>query len=172
MKFLTILPLLFLGLLTGVNSQAQTINSEQSHVDFKIGNMRFNTVKGTIDGMQGQVFFMENDLANSSFNVCVDVATINTGSKKRDEHLREEDFFYVDQYPTICFSSKSFQKTGATYIATGTLTMRGISKSIDLPFSFDGKTFKGEIEVSRMAFDVGKETGTFMVSEKATISIV
>ncbi len=149
---------------------AQTINTEQSKVLFEISNMKFNTVTGSFSGMKGDINFIPSDLEQSNFNVCIDAATVDTGSKKRDQHLQKEDFFDVEKYPTICFISSNVQQVGSTYVVKGQLTMHGISKEMEIPFTFKDNTFEGEIEVNRIDYKVGGN-GTFMVGDKTKIII-
>lgn len=102
------------SLLTGFASAigfSQTINTEKSVVNFKISNMKVNTVKGTFNGMKGEANFKPDNILASIFNVCIDAATVDTGNKKRDEHLQREDYFNVRKYQTICFVSEEVLKT-------------------------------------------------------------
>ncbi len=151
---------------------AQTINTENSVVNFKIGNMKIRTVKGNFQGLKGAVNFDPTDLAAASFDVCLDVATVNTGNKKRDAHLLKEDFFFEAEYPQICFYSTTVKKIGDAFQAKGGLVIRGIAKEVVLPFTFDGKTFRGTLEISRYAYGVGMDTGTFMVAENVELEII
>ena len=168
-KFTLILCLLFL--FVGTNAEAQKIDVEKSVVEFKIGNMGFSSVKGTFSGMQGDVIFKSEDLSNSSMNVCVDAASVKTKNNQRDKHLRNEDFFEVDKYSTICFQSESVQKVKDGYLAKGKLTMHGVVKSVEIPFSVSGKTFIGQFEVKRLDYNVGG-SGTFMVSDEVELKII
>lgn len=152
-------------------TNAQTINTEKSKVTFEIGNMKINTVKGSFHGMKGTVVFNKLDLSNSTFNVCIDASTVDTENEKRDNHLRTEDFFNVEKYPVICFNSESIRKTSKGYVTRGKLTMHGVTKTVDIPFTFDKITFKGKIKLNRLDFNVGNNTSTFMVSNEVVISI-
>lgn len=152
---------------------AQKINSTNSVAEFNIGNM-FGSIDGKINGMSGTVNFQENNLSASSFNVCINPNTIDTESKKRDEHLKNDDFFDVTKYTTICFVSESIVKKGEKYEAVGKLTMHGVTKTVTLPFSVikkDGKsTFIGNLEINR--FDYNLNYGNkFMVGEIAKVTI-
>lgn len=164
--------LLFLWLMALPIANAQMIDSEKSMASFKIGNMKLNTVKGTFQGMKGAVAFDANNLDQSNFKVCIDAATVNTGSKKRDAHLLEDDFFAVTQHPTICFESTAFEKTGDGYLTNGNLSIRGINKPVSIPFTYDGKTFTGTLTVNRFDFNIGADTGTFLIGEEVEIEIV
>lgn len=153
---------------------AQKINSTSSVITFNIGNL-FGSVDGKINGMSGTIDFKENNLGKSSFNVCIQPNTIDTESKKRDEHLKSDDFFDVTKYTTICFVSESIVKKGDKYETVGKLTMHGVTKTVTLPFSVEkkeGKTiFTGNLEVNR--FDYNITFGNkFMVGEIAKVTIM
>lgn len=150
---------------------SQTINQEQSKVDFEVSNMGLKTVEGTFKGMTGTVSFNENDLGNSQFNVCIDASTVNTESEKRDDHLKNEDFFDVSKFPTICFQSTSVAKSEDGFIAKGNLTMHGITLAVSLPFTYSNKTFQGEIELERLDYKVGEDYGGFMVGKTVEIKV-
>ena len=75
----------------------------------------------------------------SRVEVRIDVASVNTGNAERDQHLRTADFFDTDTHPEMTFRSTSVRMTGkAQLIASGPLTIKGISREIDLPLSLLG----------------------------------
>lgn len=170
--------LLGLVLVFSVVLKAQKINSEKSVVSFSISNMKVNTVEGTIKGMQGMVVFNPKNLKDSKFNVCIDPETINTENEKRDKHLKNEDFFNVENYPSICFVSEEIKKTDAGYQVLGKLTLHGITRTIVFPFSVyknkDNWFFKGVLEINRFDFKLAAESysSTFMVGETVEIEIL
>lgn len=150
---------------------AQSIDSENSKVTFTVSNMKINTVEGTFRGMNGVLNFDAEDLANASFAVCIAAETVNTGGKKRDAHLRKDDFFYVEKYPEICFTSESITTTENGYLAQGTLTMRGVSEAVEIPFTYADNTFKGSFSIDRTAYKVGGKGG-FMIGKTVNLEIV
>ncbi len=151
---------------------AQTINGEDSRVEFSVSNMGFKTVPGTFSGLEGKIMFDQGDVSQSSFEVCIDASSINTENKKRDDHLRTADFFDVERYPTICFTSSSIEKTSDAYTTSGTLTMHGVSKKVDIPFTFEGGKFVGELTLQRLDYKVGEGTGGFMVGKEIEVKII
>ncbi len=152
-------------------AEAQSIDSSKSKVAFAIGNMKFKTVEGTFTGMSGNLKFNTSEISQASFDVCIMANTVNTNNAKRDDHLRNEDFFDVEKYPSICFNSTSVQKTTKGYLTKGKLTMHGVSKEIEIPFSIKGNSLEGQFSISRYDYNVGTDTGTFMVSEDVEITI-
>ena len=96
-------------------------------------------VSGVFEKYNGTVRFDPNDLAGSSIDVTIEVDSLNTRVSKRDNHLRSKDFFEVKKYPTIKFVSNEIRNTGGNqYVAKGLLTMKDVSKTIELPFTFLG----------------------------------
>ncbi|AEV32194.1 hypothetical protein Oweho_1189 [Owenweeksia hongkongensis DSM 17368] len=166
---------IFIWALALLSTQAsfaqQTVNTASSTVKFEISNWSIKTVEGTFSGMTGIFNLNTNDLANSNFNVCIDAATINTENEQRDEHLKTDDFFDVEKYPNICFKSTSITKSDNGYTTTGTLTMHGVSKKVNIPFTYNNNTFTGTLEIDRTDFGVGSDGG-FMVGEEVSLEII
>ena len=110
MKKPTIL-FLFISIIMGLGANAQKIIDAESIVNFSLEN-RGSEVKGTLGGMKGDVIFDKENLDKSSFNVTMDANTINTANRKRDAHLKNEDFFETETYATISFVSSKIEKKG------------------------------------------------------------
>ena len=172
---LTLFSIISFALIYSVN--AQSINKEESKATFKIGNLGLSSTKGEIKGMQGTVVFDKSDLSASNFDVTISPKTINTESKKRDEHLQNEDFFNVNKYLTIRFFSTSIYKKGDQHIAKGKLTILNKTKDIELPFKVtengEKKTFVGDLEINRFDYGLASDAykSTFMVGEIAEVKI-
>lgn len=169
---------LMLSLLIFVSlANAQTIDKESSIVNFSIGNMKWRTVEGSFKGMQGKIVFDKTDLQVSSFKVSIDPATVNTENKTRDGHLKNEDFFNVEKFRTISFTSDKIWKEGDNFITKGKMTMHGVTQEVSIPFRVNENgnkmTFTGEIELNRFDYGLGAEKydGTFMVGELVKIKI-
>ncbi len=150
---------------------AQTIDTNASVVTFKITGGGFFKVNGDFTGMQGDFNFDENDLENSSFNICIDATSIDTNNEKRDNHLKSDDFFNVEKYPEICFKSTNITTKDNHYATTGELTMHGITKTVEIPFKFSNNTFKGTFQVLRLDYNIGEDFGSFRVGHEAEVSI-
>ena len=151
--------------------KAQEIITEKSKIHFEISNMGFRTVEGTFGGFEGDMNFNPLDLKNASFNVFIKVNTVDTDNKKRDEHLLKDDFFDAINYPKISFQSTSITKTKSGYSATGKLSMHGITKEVTIPFTYNNNTFTGKLILNRLDYEVGADTGTFMVGNEVIINI-
>lgn len=170
----TMYRIFFLAVLVGglaSSVTAQVIDTRESQVEFTIGNLGVKTVKGTFSGMKGQVRFDTASLSSSYFDVCIDASTVNTGIRKRDEHLKNKDFFDVNNYPVICFKSGYIVKMRESYITRGKLTMHGITREVTIPFIFTGHMLKGTFSLKRLDYDIGSTTGTLLVSDEVEITI-
>lgn len=113
---------------------------------------------GEFTGLKGTIQFDEKNLAASKFDVTIDATTINTGNGMKNTHAKSANWFDVEKYPTIAFTSSAITKTAAGYEAKGNLTMHGITKEITMPFTFANNTFTSSFEVNRHDFklDDGK----------------
>ncbi len=131
---------------------------------------------GTFSGLTGNIAFDPRDLASSRMDVSVDAATISTGNQAKDRHARGEDWFDVERYPRISYKATAFAKTSDGYVAKGTLTLHGVSKAHDLPFTFTptaggGGTFVGRTTVDREAYGIAGPWMEFTVADELAVEL-
>ena len=156
-KVLLLLPVIFSTSLTF--GQFKPVE-QGSTLRFNIRNLGFN-VPGTFTGFHGFINFDPKVLTGAGFDVSVEAASVNTASVKRDDHLREPDYFGVKQYPKIRLISEKIiaSSMAGTYSFTGKLTMKGKTQQITFPFSAvtsgEGYRFKGSFKINRRDFGVG-----------------
>lgn len=116
------------------------VDHAHSYVGFSVPHMVLSKTKGKFTDFTTTFMFDEKDLANSSIETVIQVNSISTDDEKRDEHLRSTDFFDVEKYPTITFKSNEIKETGDNqFVAIGDLTIHGVTKEIELPFTIIGK---------------------------------
>lgn len=158
-----------------MSGRAQQIDPAESGVNFSVSNFRVRTVEGSLGGMKGNVQFDQENLDQSRFEVSIDVQTINTENNKRDTHLKSEDFFEVATFPTISFASERITKKGDAYLTAGTLTIKDVSKSIEIPFVVreegNSTILTGTFSLDRKDYHVGEDTSTFMVGNEIEVEI-
>ena len=121
-------------------------------------SLKFSTrsTDGTFSGLDGAVIFSPADLENAKIDVKLDAATIETGSKKKNEHVNSPDWLDTKKYPEIRFTSTKFQKQGDTFIVDGSMMLHGVTKTVQVPFNYseaDGK-FAGSFIINRSDFGV------------------
>ncbi len=156
----TVFTLLTLLLFNLTFAQSYTPVDKGSKVKFVIDNFGIAT-GGTFEGLAGSIQFDPNNLATASFNVTVDVKTVDTDIDSRDNHLKKEEYFHVEKYPHIIFKSTRVTKSNAAgYLYMfGTITIKGVTKEIRFPFKANekdgGMLFEGKFKLNRRDFGVG-----------------
>ena len=122
------------------------VDKSHSTATFKVRHMMANVV-GQFRTFDGNINIDRANPLKSNVEFTIDAASIDTGNANRDKHLRNEDFFDVEKFPTITFKSTAVAKKSENEFAvTGDLTMHGVTKRVTLPVSFlgFGKTARGE----------------------------
>jgi len=117
-----------------------TIDPVHSSVEFAVKHMMFATAKGRFSGVKGDIEIDRENLANSTVNVEIDAASVDTRDEKRDGHLKSADFFDVENFPTLTFASTAVEPaSGADLTVTGDLTIRGVKRQVALAAEFNGE---------------------------------
>ncbi|MDX1409076.1 MAG: YceI family protein [Saprospiraceae bacterium] len=119
-------------------------------------------VTGKFTEYKIELDYVDRDITRSSVRVEIQAASIQTGIPDRDAHLRTADFFDVEQHPLIIFTSERIWKEEDQYLIEGPFTMRGVTRTLQLPFEvtgMDGNTlgFALEMPINRIDFGVGAE---------------
>ena len=169
----TILSFVFLIMcMLSLNAQQYKPVDDKSEVKFTVKNFGLNT-SGTLSSLKGTIQFDPSNLSGASFNVSVDVNTINTGISMRDNHLKVKEYFYIEKYSNISFVSTGVKPANDGYILTGQLTIKGVSKDISFPFTAvtqnGGMLFTGNFSIDRKDFDVGG--GSAVLSNNVDVSL-
>lgn len=143
-RILTLLAGLFLLCGSAIAADQYKIDPVHSNVGFAVKHMVVNTVHGRFNDWSGDIIYDDKDPAKSSVNVTIKTASINTENSDRDTHLKSPDFLDVQKFPEISFHSKSVDKQSDGFVAHGVLTIRGVSKNVDLPFKINGPIKVGD----------------------------
>lgn len=116
-----------------------TIDNAHSHIGFKVRHMMISTVRGEFEDFRGTIDFNEENPEETIVDVTIDAASINTRNEDRDNHLRSEDFLYVEKYPEIYFRSKRVELIDEEHARlVGDLTIRGESREVALAVEYQG----------------------------------
>ncbi len=142
-------------------------DTAHSRLYFDIDHI-FVKVRGHFSDYSGKFLFSPANLAESSINIKIKTKSIDTGISKRDNHLRTGDFFNVKQYPLITFkSTEIMHKQGNLYLVSGQLTIKDVTKTVNLPMTYFGTTpnpfnpeevvagFQARITIDRFDYNVG-----------------
>lgn len=114
------------------------IDPMHTNVNFAIRHLGISTVRGRFDDVSGTIYANAEDPSKSSVQVTIKTASVNTAIAMRDDHLRTADFFDVEKYPEITFKSTRVTKARNGFVARGDLTMHGVTRTVDLPFTVSG----------------------------------
>ncbi len=141
-SFLTVAFLLVSGAFTSVDNAAVTewkIDKAHSKISFEVTHF-FTPVTGQFTEYTSDINFDPNNLEESSVDVEIEVSSIDTDNQKRDGHLQSDDFFNAKKFPHITFASDEIVKRSGKnkFAAVGTLTIKDVSKDIELPFTLLG----------------------------------
>ena len=168
---------------------ATTWNIDPAHsvAEFKVKHMMISNVKGSFPKLSGVLTLAEGNLAQSSVEASIDVASIGTNDAQRDGHLKSADFFDVEKFPTMTFKSTGVKITGAGEgTVEGDLTIRDVTRKV--VFSVEGPTAPGQdpwgntrigvsatTKISRKDFgliwNAALETGGVLVGDDVTITL-
>ncbi len=172
--------LLLTALLVGSTffAQAQlTPKDAGSSVKFIIKNLG-SKVNCSLNGLAGSINFNPTNLAQSSFNVTVNAATINTGNGSRDKHLKKAEYFDATAFPTLNIVSTKItnSSTAGRFFIIGNITIKGVTKPIQIGFSATpsgtGYLFEGEFELNRRDFGVGGSSIILADKLKVQLSVL
>ncbi|TRW27495.1 YceI family protein [Flavobacterium zepuense] len=134
------------------------LDPAHSDIQFKIRHLVISTVSGTFNVFSGRfVTPQHDDFSEAYFTLLIDVYSIDTNNRDRDEHLKSPDFFNADAFPQIEFLSTSFVHIeGDKHELTGDLTIKGITRQVTLEALFGGEAKDG-FGIQRAGFEI---TGT------------
>ena len=115
-----------------------TIDTNHSNVGFTVRHF-FSKVPGNFTKFTGTIVYDPASPTTASVKADIDPSTIDTRNEKRDGHLKSEDFFFVEKYPTLTFESTKVTAAGdGTLKVDGNLTMRGVTKPVTLDVTYLG----------------------------------
>jgi polyisoprenoid-binding protein YceI len=170
---------------TGVRQWS--IDPSHSEVGFSVRHLMISNVRGRFSTVTGNATFDPEDREAGVVEVEIDAASIDTRDTSRDAHLRSADFFKVDEYSTITFSSRSVERAGRgnEYRVSGELTIRGVTRDVVLDATFTdavpdpfggvriGVTARGSIDRTQfgLTWNQALETGGVLVGEQIHIEI-
>ncbi len=157
------------------------IDVAHSRLGFVARHAMVTSVRGQFTDFAGRLHLDAEDPTRSTAQVTIKVASINTGQEQRDAHLRSPDFFDVETYPEMTFTSTRAEQVGEdAFRLTGDLTIRDVTRPVTLDVTYNGSAkdpfgnlragFEGRATVNRkdwnLTWNAALETGGFLVSDK------
>jgi len=196
MSFRKSIALVFVSLLIATVAAAETyvVDKTHSEVGFRVRHIvskvpgSFNQFSGTFtfDPAAVKTAKVGEVVENASVEFTIDASSIDTDNSDRDNHLRSQDFFWVEKHPELTFKSTKIQKiAGDNFDVWGTLTMRGIEKPVKIDVAFLGTAtdpwgndkagFQATTKVNRKDFDMvwnkALDQGGTILGEEVSIEI-
>ena len=163
-----------------------SVDQAHTEIEFKVRHLMIAHVKGAFKTFDASIYTNAKDFTTAEIDLWIDPSSINTGDAKRDEHLKSADFFDIQNYKQITFTSSTMGKPDSDGNSElwGELTMIGITKNVKLNVEFggiakdpwgnekSGFTVTGKINRSEwgLVWNATLETGGLMVSDEVTIS--
>jgi polyisoprenoid-binding protein YceI len=160
------------------------IDVAHSRFGFVARHAMVTKVRGAFNEFDGTATIDGTDPSRSTVSIVLDVASIDTRNSQRDDHLRNNDFLDAATYPKITFTSTSIEHDGGdTFLVTGDLTIKDVTKSVTIPLEFQGAAkdpfgndrigFEGQLVINRkdwgVTWNVALEAGGVLVSDKVTL---
>jgi polyisoprenoid-binding protein YceI len=165
----------------GYKSGTWKVDSAHSDIAFSVRQLLITTVSGRFTRYDVTIVTGEDPLGSSVY-ATIELASLDTGNEKRDEHIRSDTFFDVAKHPTASYRSTSIRRTGDGWVIDGDLTLRGITRNVPLAVARTGfgpdpnggrrAVFSATAQVNRGEFGIDRWTGGgLVVSDKVPISL-
>jgi polyisoprenoid-binding protein YceI len=142
------------------------------NVSFRIKNAGI-TVNGKFSGLKAELIFSPDKLATSKLKGSVETETLHTGIGMRDKTIKDEHYLDAEKHKLIEISSVKLYPKDIYYAGLFNVTIKGITKEIEIPFEFipygDEADFNGSFTINRRDFEVGGSSMT--MSDELTVTI-
>ncbi len=120
----------------GLTAGTWLIDPSHSEVGFTVRHL-MSKVRGQFRAFEGALVIADDPM-NSSVSATIDLSSVDTRNEDRDNHLRSSDFFSVETTPTMAFQSTSIRQEDGDLVASGDLTIKGVTKPVDLTLEYLG----------------------------------
>lgn len=169
--------------LEGLVPGTWTIDLSHSDVSFTVRHL-MSKVRGQFTSFEGQIVVAEEPL-RSTATATIDLSSVDTRNNDRDNHLRSSDFFGVEEHAHMTFTGTGVRFDGDDIVLTGDLTIRGVSKPVELAVEFLGvgtdpwgnlrAGFEATTSISRkewdISFNIPVQGDKLMIGDNVAISI-
>lgn len=161
------------------------IDAAHSDIFFKVKHLMITTVTGHFKNFDATLSAEAEDFSDADISFTADINSIDTRSEQRDTHLKSDDFFNAEKFPALKFASTSFAKNGHGYVLKGDLTIRDVTRPIELHADYSGLVvdpygqtkvgFEAEGKIKRKEFGLGwdaiTEAGGVVVSDEVKLQL-
>jgi polyisoprenoid-binding protein YceI len=160
-----------------------TIDPSHSRIGFVARHAMVTKVRGSFNEFEGSAHVDAENPAASTARVIIQATSIDTRNADRDAHLRSNDFFAMDTYPEISFTSTEVEASDEGYRITGDLTIKGVTNPVSVDFEYTGTAldpfgntragFEGRATINRkdwgVSYNAALETGGVLIGEKIVL---
>jgi len=167
----------------GLVSGTYALDTAHTEIGFTVRHL-MTKVRGTFQEFSGEIV-VKDSLEESTANVSIELASVHTRNEQRDGHLRSGDFFDAENSPKMTFVSTALKAEGDDYILAGDLTIKDVTKPVELAFEFLGVEqnaygqtilgFEASTSISRkefgIDFNVPLEGGKLLIGDKVDIHL-
>lgn len=161
------------------------IDASHSDIIFKVKHLMITTVTGQFKSFDATLSADAEDFSDAVVTFTADINSVDTRSEQRDTHLKSDDFFAAEKYPELKFVSTSVSKNDDGLVVKGDLTIRDVTKPIELKADFNGVMvdpwgqtkvgFEAEGKIKRKEFGLGwdavTEAGGVVVSDEVRLQL-
>jgi len=151
------------------------IDPAESAVTFK-ATSRLANADGRFHRFSGDVSVDPSDPTSARVSITVEAASIDTANNKRDNHLRSQDFFWVERHPTIVFESVRAAREAGGVAVVGRLTVRGVTRDVTVPVRVevtpDRLVARGEFSLKRTDYEINYQSVLNPVGDVVEVSFV
>ena len=140
-KFAGVLAAVALAVSVPARAELYRLDTAHSFIQFRIQHLGYSWLYGAFNSFDGIFELDRQNPENSSIEVTIETASVDSNHAERDKHLRDDDFLDVDVYPEASFTSTSLKLNddGRSGVMAGELTLRGITKPIELEVRMVGE---------------------------------
>lgn len=160
------------------------IDLSHTHAGFAVKHFGLAKVRGEFTEVEGTIVIADEP-TDSSVTATITTASFSSRDESRDAHVKSPDFLDVEQFPTITFTSTSVKSDGDDWVVEGDLTIKGVTRSVQLATEFEGGltdpyglqriAFSAATEVDRtdfgLDFNAAVETGGLVVGKTVKITL-
>lgn len=175
-----------LSLTAAASAQNWSLDKAHSSINFSVTHMVVSEVDGNFKDFSAEVKSEKPDFSDLVTTFTIQAASVNTNNDKRDEHLRGDEFFSSEKYPTITFKSTSVKKISDNKLELeGDMTMKGVTKKVKWDVKYNGTIkdakggsragFKATTTINRKDYGVSwnktLDSGGLTVSDEVAITV-